>query len=241
MPTFSGGTSDLRQTGTKPHSKTNTLRVFIMLDTSKIYTSKNHGNFIITEYINYKNIKIRFINTGYETSARSGNITLGQVKDMLAISVYGVGFIGSGISKTWKNGKATKSYVTWKGILERCYCPKSHEKHPTYKDCTVTKEWHDFQVFDKWFMVNYVGGYHIDKDIKVDGNKVYGPEFCKFVSQSDNSIAAKAKYHKFICPKGVNIEIYNLSAFCKSNNLCSAHMSSVGTGARKSHKGWTKG
>lgn len=61
----------------------------------------------------------------------------------------------------------------------RCYDVKYSKKHPTYKDCTVCEEWHNFQTFAKWFDENY---YEIentimdlDKDILKNGNKIYCP------------------------------------------------------------------
>ena len=211
-----------------------------MLDTSKIYTSNNCGDFKVIEYNGCMSVLVEFINTGYVTTTRTDHIINGNVKDYLQPSVCGIGYIGVGDYKAKVNGKIGKAYNTWSSMLERCYCIKCQTKHPTYKGCTVTTEWHNFQVFAAWFDVNYIKGYRLDKDIKMKGNKVYSPEVCMFVSQAENTIEAHAKCYKFTSPSGKIIDIYNMSAFCRENNLNHRNMHLVNSEKRKSHKGWAK-
>ena len=77
-------------------------------------------------------------------------------------------------------------YIAWKHILERCYSVKLHEKHPTYKDCTVSEEWLTFSNFRAWMATQDWGGKHLDKDLLVQGNKIYSAETCVFISQMVN-------------------------------------------------------
>lgn len=79
-------------------------------------------------------------------------------------------------------------YTRWTSILRRCYNKKETCRWPQYKDCTVSDEWHYFSSFKKWMEQQSWEGKHIDKDILVPGNKVYGKEFCLFVSQPLNNI-----------------------------------------------------
>lgn len=76
-------------------------------------------------------------------------------------------------------------------MLQRCYDPKLHLRHPTYKECNVIEEWHNFQNFASWFEKNYIDGYQIDKDLLVEGNKIYSPETCCFVPKEINLILGK--------------------------------------------------
>ena len=46
--------------------------------------------------------------------------------------VYGVGIYEKG-----KFSSKDNSYKVWKNILQRCYDPKLHLRHPTYKDCII--------------------------------------------------------------------------------------------------------
>lgn len=208
-----------------------------MLDISKTYQSNNFGEFKIVEYINCYNVKVEFTGTGYQTSTRSGDIINGEVKDKALPNVYGVGFVGSGNYKPSVNGNHTKQYRAWKNMMCRCYY---HANKKYYGDCSVVKEWHNFQVFAKWFDENYTKGLHLDKDIKIKGNKVYGPDYCLFVTRIENIIDACAKHYKFINPDGVMVELYNLAEFCRGSILDKKAMSAVHLGKAAHHKGWTK-
>ncbi len=211
-----------------------------MLDISKIYNSNNFGQFKILNYFNCESISIEFIDTGYKTTARADNIVKGRVKDKLSPYIYSIGFIGDGDYKAKVNGKETKAYKTWQGMLTRCYDDKSLIKHPTYIGCSVDPIWHNFQNFAQWFDEHYVTGYHLDKDIKFDGNRIYAPDKCKFVSHKENNIKARAKHYVFTSPKGETVYIYNLNAFCRENGLCHPRMSKVANGTTSHHKQWTK-
>ena len=104
--------------------------------------------------------------------------------------VYGVGIYTKGKYKAKESGKDTKVYKVWQPMIQRCYCQKHQEKHPTYKGCTVCPEWLEFQAFAEWYEFNYPRdgeSYHIDKDLKFIGNKVYSPDTCLLVSQTVNN------------------------------------------------------
>lgn len=47
-----------------------------------------------------------------------------------------------------------------------------------------------------------------------------------------------AKHCKLLSPSGEIVEIFNMSHFCKDNNLSIGHLSSVVNGNRPHHKGW---
>lgn len=71
-------------------------------------------------------------------------------------------------------------------MLERCYSIKLQERYPTYRGCTVSKEWLTFSNFRAWMVTQDFEGKQLDKDLLIEGNKVYGPETCVFVSGSVN-------------------------------------------------------
>ena len=124
----------------------------------------------------------------------------GEIKCPYEKRVYGIGYLGEGKYKTRENRKKTKCYNTWMHMLERCYDEKLHKKHPTYKDCKVSEEWHNFQNFAKWYDENYyeIEGERmcLDKDILVKGNKIYSPETCIFVPQTINSLFTKRQNYR---------------------------------------------
>ncbi len=205
-----------------------------------IRKSNLFGNFKVMEYYNSKKVKIQFINTGYIAFKTLADILKGLVQDKLAKTVYGLGCIGDGDYSTSNNGVKEHSYKTWKNMFDRCYHENADTLYPCYKGCSVSEEWHNFQNFAKWYEENYVEGYQLDKDIKVEGNRVYGPTTCMFVQSQKNAEAACAKHYKLVNPEGEVVEIYNLAQFCRENDLNASSMCNVASGVRKSNKGWTK-
>lgn len=78
-------------------------------------------------------------------------------------------------------------YARWKGMIERCYSTKMQERNPTYKGCTVSDEWLTFSKFKIWMESQCWEGKHLDKDILIEGNKVYSSDTCVFVSREVNN------------------------------------------------------
>lgn len=203
-----------------------------------IHETRFNGRLVVVKYEGAFNVSVRFIETGYETSVRAGCIRRGDVKDPLRPVVFGIGFIGVGKHKASESGKHTKMYATWKNMLERCYSDELHSRYPTYKGCTVCDEWHNFQNFAEWMVAQDYDGKHLDKDIKVKGNKTYSPETCSFVTCKENVREALAKKFNLLSPEGDLDEVKNLRKFCRDNNLTRGTMSCVVTGIVKQHKGW---
>lgn len=115
----------------------------------KIHSTRNYGNLIVTNYVNNKNVFVRFLDTGYETKAGMRDIKTGNVRDRLSKSVYGVGVIGNAV--TTVNGKHSRVYVTWSSMLQRCYSDVCQKKHKTYIGCTVSDNFKNFEFFSEWF------------------------------------------------------------------------------------------
>lgn len=86
------------------------------------------------------------------------------------------------------NGIMFKYYNIWYEMIRRCYCINYKTKKPTYNGCSVCNEWYILSNFKKWFDKNYIENYHLDKDIIIDGNKVYSPDTCCFIPQYINSL-----------------------------------------------------
>ena len=209
-----------------------------MIKVGEIYETNNYGTLEVIEYVNSTRVRVRFIDTGYERYAQTGCILRGQVKDLLAPSVCGLGYLGCGGYSTTVSGTHTKMYATWVRMFERCYDPKFLARMPTYIGCTVTKEWHNFQVFAKWFEEHYIDGYHLDKDIKVPGNKLYSPDTCMFVTQAQNARASCTFSVVLRSPSGNRVEVGNVSEFARDNALNSSSLFRVKNGKQQAHKGW---
>lgn len=121
-----------------------------------------------------------------------------RIKNPLKPSIQGKGYIGEGPHLSYKNNKKTKEYSAWTDMLNRCYSEKYHERRPTYKDCSVSKDWLNFQNFATWFKANYFEGCQIDKDLKYPGNKVYSEDTCLMLTAEQNSFLI-CKQSKGIC------------------------------------------
>ena len=78
-------------------------------------------------------------------------------------------------------------YRVWRDMLQRGHSEKLKLKYPTYKDVSVSKEWHRFSTFSRWMQTQDWQDKQLDKDLLIVGNKVYSPETCVFVSKLVNS------------------------------------------------------
>lgn len=100
--------------------------------------------------------------------------------------------------------KQAKFYTAWKHVITRCYSPTFHKDNPTYVGCTVCEEWLILSNFKKWYDKNYIEGYQLDKDILVEGNKVYSPETCVYVTPQLNSLFLSCSRVRGVYPQGVS-------------------------------------
>jgi len=161
----------------------------------------------IVEYFGVNKCTIRFKDGNIKKEIRYDNIKSGRLRNPYHKSVYGVGFIGEGKYKSKINNKTTTYYEAWNNMFERCY-NSSLNRNPTYKDVTVCEEWHNFQVFAKWFEENWkpwMEGWHLDKDILLKGNKIYNPETCCFVPNEINRLFTRVdNYKKGVYKSGIN-------------------------------------
>ena len=116
--------------------------------------------------------------------------------------VYGFGIndLDEPISK---NGSHLKFYTTWKAILERCYSERSLSKYPTYRGCSVCDGWLLLSNFKDWYNIHYREGMELDKDIIIQGNKVYSPKTCSFVPHYINSLLCDSGAARGNLPLGV--------------------------------------
>ncbi len=213
-----------------------------MIDTSKIYSSNNCGDFKVAKYVNASEIHVEFLLTGYKVITCSSNLKKGVVKDRLYPNVKGIGYVGEGNHRPSMNGRDSKQYTIWASMIARCYCSKAQKRNPTYIGVAVCDEWHNFQNFAEWFEYNYIEGFDMDKDVRQRGvkNKIYSPETCIFISRKDNNVESHAQNYIMADPTGKVHEIYNMREFCQGKDLNDRHMTATFRGQASQHKGWTK-
>lgn len=118
--------------------------------------------------------------------------------------IYGMG-IYDGDRPSFKDGKKDPEYQIWYAILQRCCSDRRKSEIPTYKECSAAPEFLRFSTFASWAKSQIGYGehdFHIDKDLLVPGNKIYGPEQCVFVPR-DINMAIQIRRPKRGLPVGV--------------------------------------
>ena len=164
-------------------------------------------------------VDVRFLNTGYITSANLYNVLRGTVRDKLMPTVYGVGVLGEKYPAKL-NGLMQKEYSLWSNMLKRCYDPKEHARYPGYIGCTVSDNFRYYEYFYEWCH-NQIGfnnsSWHLDKDLLFKGNKVYSEDTCVFLPAEINTSLTSANTIRGELPIGVQhsqsgnyISAYNL-------------------------------
>ena len=157
-----------------------------------IIQTKN-GTVEVLEYINAKEVRIKFIETGYETTVQAVRLRDGKVKDRLQPTEYG-GYLGNATS-TDDTGKLKQPYVAWCKMLERV------NTRLNYSNVTVCDEFKCFESYELWYrprLARYkegTAGLSVDSDIAsmcAGVEKQYSPETCILIPRHINSAFARA-------------------------------------------------
>lgn len=151
------------------------------------YLTKSWGWLIVLEYRSAIDLTVKFEQTGtIITKARSDHIRNGSIVDPMFPTIANIGFRGIGkYSRTIHEF----TYTRWINMIKRVYSPQSEEVAKTYFGCSVVEEWHNFQNFAEWVYTQdnpEDTSYQIDKDLKVEDNKIYGPDYCLLIPQELN-------------------------------------------------------
>lgn len=140
----------------------------------------------------------------------------GKVYNPYNPTVCGVGYLGN--SKSIEDKKTKRSYRIWEGMIRRCYCEEIFSHHPNYRGCEVCDDWKCYSNFEKWYDEHYYTldneKVELDKDILIDGNKIYSPETCIFVPQYINQLFS-GNSKKTDLPFGINYR-KDIDKYCTS-------------------------
>lgn len=108
--------------------------------------------------------------------------------------IHGVGVYTKGNYSSRIDGKITKEYHTWWDMLRRCYNKEYQIKYPTYVGCCVSEKFLNFQHFAEWChsQIGFTNkGWHLDKDVLVEGNREYSEDTCCFIPNELNALLNK--------------------------------------------------
>lgn len=168
-----------------------------------IYETNNSGKIEILDIVNSRKVLIRFVGTGFEKFTDSRLIRKGIVKDN-SLSYHSCGANLDVDGK--KDGVASKSYMLWCSMLDRCYSTTTHKKRPRYSVCEVSEYFKTFSNFSDWCNKQKsfgVDGFDLDKDLIIKGNSVYSEHTCCFLPQEINKSLQKTNKLRGELPIGV--------------------------------------
>lgn len=145
----------------------------------------------------------------------ANNYTIAFRKPVLGVGINDVNYI----TEPLINNKRVKCpyYVKWTAMIKRCYSESFQQKFPTYKECVVCDEWLLFSNFRAWMKAQDWKGKHLDKDILIQGNKIYSPDTCLFVDANINYLLGTNNIKRGKYPIGVSFfkRDGNFKAQCK--------------------------
>ena len=177
-----------------------------MIEVGRVFETNRCGSLTVVDYIDSSRVVVMFNDKHqHKTTVQANKLKSGSVKNPYHPRVYGVGFVGVGRFKTRVDGKNTLEYTVWTAMMSRCYNPVYHKKHPTYLECSVHPDWHNFQVFAEWYInhESYGLGYHLDKDLLVRGNKIYSENTCCLLPSQLNMSIQESQSRQEDLPTGV--------------------------------------
>ena len=131
-------------------------------------------------------------------------------------------------------------YRRWENMLKRCYSAVDQAKRPTYIGCTVCDEWLTFSNFKMWMEGQEWQGKQLDKDLLVEGNRVYSPDTCVFIDIMTNSFTIDCGAARGSWPIGVILHKYNGRFSARCSNPFSKEQEHLGYFAcpQEAHKAW---
>lgn len=164
----------------------------------------------VTEVIDSKNVRIKFIEYPCEVMTTSLDLKRFKIKNPMRPRVKGVGFYGIGPHvASQSDGKKHKHYQAWVNMLARVYKPPVERIKREYENTSVCPEWHNYQNFAEWYcntMNNLKPAdftWDLDKDLLVPGNRIYSPNTCCIIPRAINALFTDAAFMRGDLPLGV--------------------------------------
>lgn len=169
--------------------------------------------------------------------------------------VYGVGINDADYvtqkmeTISYVNGKQKQKLVwacpyhqVWKDMLKRCYSAKFQNKRPTYKGCSVSKEWLRFSNFRCWMERQDFEGMQLDKDLLFENNKLYSDETCVFVTRGVNSFTIDCRASRGEWLLGVDWHKVSNMFRSRCSNPFTKRIECLGlfTCEQEAHQAWLK-
>lgn len=133
-------------------------------------------------------------------------------------------------------------YSKWQSMLKRCYSEKCQTKNPTYIGCSVCKEWLTFSNFKSWMEKQDWEGKELDKDLLVQGNRLYSPEKCIFIDKIVNIFTIDRGNDRGEWPIGVSLHKSSGKLKAQCGNPFTKKYEHLGlfSSPQQAHQAWRK-
>ncbi len=193
-----------------------------------VFPTNEDGSVVVVEYRGADEVEVKHCDEiGHKCIVSASNLRRGAIKNPFIRSVYGVGFLGIGPHPTRSDGKLTRTHSRWRDMIGRCYDQNMHKRSPSYAECSVIEDWHNFQNFADWIVgqkYHDSKDFHLDKDLIVLGNKQYSPETCSLVPREVNNLLLDNFSRRGDLPLGVSFR-KDSNRYCaylnvKGNSTC---------------------
>ena len=144
---------------------------------------------VVDDSLGSKKLRVRFNNTGYETTVTAQQFRNQQVRDRsIPILYFGFG-VNDGVGI--RRGSEPKEYRLWRDMVARCYSVKKLFRNKSYETCTISSDFVRYSDFASWCK-DQVGfdmdNYHLDKDILSTCGKIYSKDTCCFIPRELNCL-----------------------------------------------------
>lgn len=159
---------------------------------------EKYGRLTVVAFDRFQNHKTYWrcaCDCGLSTTVSGNNLRSGNTKSCGCLFKEKIRETGK---KNVKHGeshsKRSRLYTIWCGMRQRCSNP-NREAYRLYggKGIKVCNEWNDYEAFKLWAINNgYADNLSIDR---IDPNKDYCPENCRWITPSENTARAN-KNHK---------------------------------------------
>ncbi|KTI34239.1 hypothetical protein [Enterobacter roggenkampii] len=110
------------------------------------------------------------------------------------------------------------AYAAWINMLQRCYGESYRSARKQYLQVSLDPTWHKFSAFYAWWKPRYRTGWHLDKDLLIPGNQIYGPSTCVYIPKELNNFTVGRDCKRGDLPIGVSWDKQHSKYMSRAND-----------------------
>lgn len=194
-----------------------------------------NGPVVITEIKSSRHVKICFVEYPCEIIVRVVQLRNRMIRNPMRPTTCDIGFLGIGPHVSKVKGVQNPVHRVWSNMFFRVYSPATPDVARVYAGTSVHSNWHNFQNFAEWYhnQIDRFGPvkhrWHLDKDLLIPGNRVYGPDTCCLIPLEVNELFTDSANARGEYPMGVNFRRTKSGTFeaqCKTPGSNKRYISS---------------